>query len=91
MRRARRFILRVRPDALLGVLKRADAFRRPERFAQLLEAARLADRGIDTARVERARAAAAAVDASAIAPSAHGADIGRLIDEARLRVIRELG
>jgi tRNA nucleotidyltransferase (CCA-adding enzyme) len=79
------------PDALLGVLKRADAFRRPERFAQLLEAARLADRGIDTARVERARAAAAAVDASAIAPSAHGADIGRLIDEARLRVIRELG
>ena len=57
---------------LLGVLKGADAFRRPERFAELLEAARLAEPGIDTARVERARAAAAAVDAGAIAGSAPG-------------------
>ncbi|HEV2431741.1 MAG TPA: multifunctional CCA tRNA nucleotidyl transferase/2'3'-cyclic phosphodiesterase/2'nucleotidase/phosphatase [Burkholderiales bacterium] len=78
-------------DALLGVLKGADAFRRPERFAELLEAARLAEPGIDIARVERARAAAAAVDAGAIASSAQGADIGRLVDAARLKVIRELG
>jgi len=79
------------PDALLGVLKGADAFRRPERFAELLEAARLAEPGIDTARIERARAAAAAVDAGAIASSAQGADIGRLVDAARLKAIRELG
>jgi tRNA nucleotidyltransferase (CCA-adding enzyme) len=79
------------PDALLGVLKGADAFRRPERFAELLEAARLAEPGIDTARMERARAAAAAVDAGAIASSAQGADIGRLLDEARLKAIKELG
>ena len=78
-------------EALLGVLKGADAFRRPERFAELLEAARLAEPGIDIARVERARAAAAAVDAGAIASSAQGADIGRLVDAARLKVIRELG
>ena len=71
--------------------KGADAFRRPERFAELLEAARLAEPGIDIARVERARAAAAAVDAGAIASSAQGADIGRLVDEARLKAIRELG
>jgi tRNA nucleotidyltransferase (CCA-adding enzyme) len=79
------------PDALLGVLKGADAFRRPERFAELLEAARLAEPGIDTARIERARAAAAAVDAGAIASSAQGADIGQLVDEARLKAIRALG
>jgi tRNA nucleotidyltransferase (CCA-adding enzyme) len=79
------------PEALLGVLKGADAFRRPERFAELLETARLAEPGIDTARVERARAAAAAVDAGAIAASAQGADIGRLVDEARLKAIKALG
>ena len=79
------------PEALLGVLKGADAFRRPERFAELLEAARLAEPGIDTLRVERARAAAAAVDAGAIAASAQGADIGRLVDEARLKAIKALG
>ena len=79
------------PEALLGVLRGADAFRRPERFAELLEAARLAEPGIDTTRAERARAAAAAVDAGAIAASASGADIGRLVDEARLKAIRSLG
>jgi tRNA nucleotidyltransferase (CCA-adding enzyme) len=78
-------------DALLGVLKGADAFRRPERFAELLEAARLAEPAIDVARIERARAAAAAVDAGAIASSAQGADIGRLVDAARLEAIRGLG
>jgi hypothetical protein len=41
--------------------------------------------------MERARAAAAAVDAGAIASSAQGADIGRLLDEARLKAIKELG
>jgi tRNA nucleotidyltransferase (CCA-adding enzyme) len=89
--RSREGLKKSTPEALFGVLKGADAFRRPERFAELLEAARLAEPGIDTARVERARAAAAAVDAGAIAASAQGADIGRLVDEARLKAIRALG
>jgi tRNA nucleotidyltransferase (CCA-adding enzyme) len=89
--RSREGLKKSTPEVLLGVLKGADAFRRPERFAELLEAARLAEPGIDTARVERARAAAAAVDAGAIAASAQGADIGRLVDEARLKAIRALG
>ena len=79
------------PESLLGLLKGADAFRRPERFAELLEAARLAEPAIDTARIERARAAAAAVDAGEIAQSAKGPDIGRLVDQARLKAIRESG
>jgi tRNA nucleotidyltransferase (CCA-adding enzyme) len=79
------------PESLLALLKGADAFRRPERLAELLEAARLADPAIDTARIERARAAAAGVDGGAISRSAEGADIGRLVDEARLKAIRESG
>jgi tRNA nucleotidyltransferase (CCA-adding enzyme) len=79
------------PEALLGLLKGADAFRRPERFAELLEAARLAEPGIDTARIERALRAAAAVDAGAIAAKATSpSQIAKLVDEARLKAIRGL-
>jgi tRNA nucleotidyltransferase (CCA-adding enzyme) len=78
-----------RAEELLELLKKTDALRRPERFAQLLEAARLAAHGIDFARLERARAAAAAVDAGAIASQASGADIARLVDEARLKAIEQ--
>jgi tRNA nucleotidyltransferase (CCA-adding enzyme) len=74
--------------ALLDLLKRTDAFRRPERFAELLEVARLASPGFETGRLERALAAAQAVDAGAIAAKAASpADIARLIDEARVRAI----
>jgi tRNA nucleotidyltransferase (CCA-adding enzyme) len=52
---------------LLELFKRGDALRRRERFAQLLQAARLAQPGLDLARAEKALAAAAAVDAGAIA------------------------
>jgi len=75
-----------RPEELLELLKKTDAFRRPERFAELLEVARLAA-AADTGPLEKARAAAAAVDAGAIAAKASGADIPRLIDEARLQAI----
>ena len=75
------------PAALLELLKRADALRRPERFAELLEVARLAEPGIDTARIERALRAAAAVDAGTIAENSQGPDIPRLIDEARVKAI----
>jgi len=75
------------PAALLELLKRADALRRPERFAELLQAALLADPAVDAARLERALAAAAAVDAGAIAASAQGDEIAKRIDEARRRAI----
>jgi tRNA nucleotidyltransferase (CCA-adding enzyme) len=79
------------PEGLLGLLKGADAFRRPERFAELLEAAKLAEPGIDTARLQRALQTAAAVDAGAIAAQAASPrDIARRIDEARLAALRSL-
>jgi tRNA nucleotidyltransferase (CCA-adding enzyme) len=78
------------PAALLELLKRTDALRRPERFAELLQAARLAALDVDTRRLERALAAAAAVDAGAIAAKAGApAEIARLVDEARERAISQ--
>jgi tRNA nucleotidyltransferase (CCA-adding enzyme) len=78
------------PAALLELLKRTDAFRRPERFAELLHVARLAALDVDTRRLERALAAAAAVDAGAIAAQASSpAEIARLVDEARERAIAQ--
>jgi tRNA nucleotidyltransferase (CCA-adding enzyme) len=76
-----------KPAQLVELLKRTDAFRRPERFAELLEAAGLAEPTIDTARLERARKAAASVDAGAIAKGAAPADIAGRIDEARAAAI----
>jgi len=52
---------------LLELLKRADALRRPERFGELLQAAQLADPGLEVGRARIALEAAAAVDAGAIA------------------------
>jgi tRNA nucleotidyltransferase (CCA-adding enzyme) len=82
-----RAALGAKPPELLELLKRTDAFRRPERFAELLQAAALAEPAIDTPRLERARAAAAAVDAGALAISGAPADIARRIDEARAAAI----
>ncbi|MEX2198770.1 MAG: hypothetical protein WD886_08150 [Burkholderiales bacterium] len=52
---------------LLELLKRADALRRPERYAELLEAARLAEPALDLGRARLALEAAAGVDAGALA------------------------
>jgi tRNA nucleotidyltransferase (CCA-adding enzyme) len=89
--RARPNLKAATAEAILALLKGADAFRRPERFAELLQAARLAEPGIDTERIERARAAAAAVDAGEIAKSGSALDIARRVGEARLAAIRSLG
>jgi tRNA nucleotidyltransferase (CCA-adding enzyme) len=76
------------PEALLGLLKGTDAFRRPERFAEVLEVAGLAAPGIDLERARRALAAAAAVDAGAIARRAADArSIPALLDAERTRAI----
>jgi tRNA nucleotidyltransferase (CCA-adding enzyme) len=75
-------------QALLELLKRADAFRRPERFQLLLEVARRDVPIVDTTRLERALTAAASVDAGAIAAQAPSpADIPRLIDQRRIEAI----
>jgi tRNA nucleotidyltransferase (CCA-adding enzyme) len=80
-----------KPDEILDLLKRTDAFRRPDRFMELLEVARAADPRIKAGRLEKARAAAAAVDAGAIAGKASGREIGKRVDAARLSAIKSLG
>ncbi|HET7670977.1 MAG TPA: multifunctional CCA tRNA nucleotidyl transferase/2'3'-cyclic phosphodiesterase/2'nucleotidase/phosphatase [Burkholderiales bacterium] len=76
------------PHALLELLKRADAFRRPERFHELLAVARRDEPIVDTTRLERALEAAKTVDAAAVAAKAPSPpDIPRLIDEARVEAI----
>jgi tRNA nucleotidyltransferase (CCA-adding enzyme) len=77
------------PEALLDLLKRTDALRRPERFGELLEVARLAEPDIDTRRIHRARQAAAGVDAGAIAAGAPPIEIPHLVDQARVRAITQ--
>jgi tRNA nucleotidyltransferase (CCA-adding enzyme) len=75
------------PEGLLDLLKGADALRRPERFAQLLQVARL--QAVDTTRIERALRAAAGVDAGAIAAKAASqSEIPKLLDQARVQAIR---
>ena len=73
---------------LLNLFKRADAFRRPERFALLLEAARIAQPGLNAEKIEKALATAGAVDAGEIARRASApAEIPALLDRAREQAI----
>lgn len=79
------------PEAILELLNAADAWRRPERFEQLLRAAVAGERGADRAvkRLRRAREAAAAVDAGAIAQASANADqIRERLSAARLDAIQ---
>ena len=79
------------PEKIHQILKTADAFRRPERFRQLLEVAALALPGFDGKTFEKALDAAAAVDAGAIARSASApAAISALVDQAREQAIKEV-
>ena len=72
------------PAEFLNLFKRADAFRRPERFAAFLDAARLAQAGFDSQKIERALKAAAAVDAGAVANRAAApAEIPAMLDRER--------
>jgi tRNA nucleotidyltransferase (CCA-adding enzyme) len=76
------------PQALLELLKRTDAFRRPERFQDLLAVARRDAPVIDTARLESALVAAKGVDAGAIAAKAGSPqETASKIDEARIAAI----
>ena len=76
------------PGELLHLFKRADAMRRPERFNLLLQAAQLARPGFDRQRIDKALAAAAAVDAGEIARQAPSpSEIPALLDQAREQAI----
>jgi len=77
------------PEALLELLKRTDAFRRPERFQDLLAVARRDVPIVDTARLEKALAAAKTVDAGAIAAKAGSPqETAGKIDAARIEAIK---
>lgn len=76
---------------LLSLLKRADAFRRKDRFEELLLAARLAAPQVErgAARARAALDAAAAIDAGVVAATAASPSaIAAAIDAARLEAIR---
>ena len=77
------------PRALLELLKRGDAFRRPERFRALLEVAARDVPVVDTARLERAFAAATSVNAGEVAAQAPQGKIPEAIDAARLAAIEK--
>ncbi|HET9701905.1 MAG TPA: multifunctional CCA addition/repair protein [Burkholderiales bacterium] len=91
--------LELRPATLLKVLEAADAFRRPERFEEFLQAC-AADfhgrAGFETRsfpqaqRLREALVAARSVDAAAVAAAATDpAQIGARVHEARVHAIRE--
>jgi tRNA nucleotidyltransferase (CCA-adding enzyme) len=76
------------PQALLELLKRTDAFRRPDRFQDLLAVARRDAPVIDTSRLESALVAAKGVDAGAIAAKAGSPqETAAKIDQARIAAI----
>ncbi len=79
------------PEAVLEFMNAVDAWRRPERFEELLRAAVAgeADAAQALVRLRRARAAAAAIDAGAIAKASKNADeIRKRMNAARLEAIR---
>jgi tRNA nucleotidyltransferase (CCA-adding enzyme) len=78
-------------QSVLDLFNTADAWRRPERFAELATAALAGepDAGAVQARLERARAAAAAVNAGEIAKASKNTTAIRgNVDAARLEAIR---
>jgi len=86
--RCRALLRASRAEEFLNLFKRADAFRRPERFALLLEAAGIAASGFDSEKIKKALAAADAVDAGEIARRASApAAISALLDQAREQAI----
>jgi tRNA nucleotidyltransferase (CCA-adding enzyme) len=79
-------------QSLLDLFNTVDAWRRPERFAELVTAALAGEpaAGPAQARLERARAAAVAVNAGEIAQASKNATAIRgNVDAARLEAIRE--
>lgn len=76
----------------LELLSRADAFRRPQRFGDILMACSAAsDRTEPAAYLQRAREACAGINASSLAgPGISGAEIGQQLKAARLAALENL-
>jgi tRNA nucleotidyltransferase (CCA-adding enzyme) len=80
------------PEALLSLLERVDAFRRPERLERLLDVceidlrAKASSRRVPRERIAAARAAALEVDAAAVARD-HPASVPQSIHAARVERI----
>ena len=86
--RCQRLLDAFQPGEILNLFKRADAFRRPERFALLLQVATLARPDFNGERFGKALAAAAEVDAGEIARRTSApAAISALLDQAREQAI----
>ncbi len=90
--------LELRPDTILKVLEKTDAFRRPDRFEQFLvtcEADARGRAGLEDRRYPQADylrgafAAAMAVDAAAVAALHEGAKIPKAISQARKKAIAD--
>jgi tRNA nucleotidyltransferase (CCA-adding enzyme) len=90
----------LKPQTILEFMERADAFRRPERFAQALLACEADSRGRTGLEQQpypqrhyllAARDAAAAIKPSADEIAAHaGAQIAQLLHQRRLHAITEI-
>ena len=79
-----------KPGEFLNLFKRADAFRRPERFSLLLQVARIARPELKTDSIDKALAAAVAVDAGDVARRAGApAEIPALLDKEREQAIEK--
>ena len=90
--------LELRPDTILKVLEKTDAFRRPDRFEQFLitcEADARGRTGLENRHYPQADylrgafAAAMAVDAAAVAALHEGAKIPKAISQARKKAIAD--
>ena len=80
-------------EELLGLLEAVDAWRRPERFTALVQAALAGETDVEPARhrLRRAHAATLAVDAGAVARNhAAPADIKAAVTQARLAAIKNI-
>jgi tRNA nucleotidyltransferase (CCA-adding enzyme) len=77
-------------EALLELLNAADAWRRPDRFRDLLSAATAGERGTGRAvtRLQRAREAAVSIDVGAVAHAGPKQSIRDRVNAARLAAIR---
>ena len=84
---ARRTIRNRDAESVLSLLERCDAFRRPDRFEQLVEVAECDAPGVPRALLMAALEAARGVDAGAIARD-NAADIPGALRKARLAAIR---
>ena len=79
-------------EAILELLNGVDAWRRPERFQDLLRAAAAGEKNTERAlaRLNRARTAAAAVDSGAVAKAGPKSDIKDRVNAARLAAIEKI-